>query len=194
MQRVKHVKYCHTVHAGGLILRSLQSPCHGQARKDLVQLLENVASGKITYVVMPNQAMAWKVIVRCYLAISLLTLAIGMGFYLNGLTLILPFSGLEVIALGLALYFTARQSGERELITISTDLIAIERGHEKPVSKNEFQRAWSTIVLERPAHHWYPRRLFIRSHGVQVEIGAFLNEQERQGLAEELQRAIRCIS
>ena len=118
-----------------------------------------------------------------YSLIASITLFIGATFYWLGYSLILPFSGLEVLLLGVALYVTAWRGGMREVVLFTEDAILVERGHHRPEEIQRFQRAWAQIVLERSWNSWYPSRLLVRSHGRQAEIGRFLNEQERQGLA-----------
>ncbi len=92
--------------------------------------------------------------------------------------------------LGIALYLTAWRSKIQEVISISETEIVIERGRKKPESRHVFQRPWTKLVLERSRNNWYPSRLLVRSHSEQVEIGQFLNEQERQGLAELLDQTL----
>ena len=139
---------------------------------------------------MPNQAMPWNQLLRWYLLVSMIALGIGIYFFSIGLTLVLPFSGLEVLALGFALYISAWRSNEKQVIRISSDLVEIETGFLAPVKCRNFHRGWTRVILEPPPHPWYPSRLVIGSHGSHVEIGAFLNEQERQGFAIELKRAL----
>jgi len=126
-----------------------------------------------------------------YLGIATITFTIGLSFYFNGLTLILPFSGIEVLALGAALYICAWRGGVQEVIWIDNDKVVIESGRLEPESRVVFPRAWVKVVLERSWNCWYPSRLLLRSHGRQVEIGKFLNEQERQGFALELCNALK---
>lgn len=126
-----------------------------------------------------------------YSGIATVTISIGVFFYIMGLTLILPFSGIEVLALGLALYVCARRGELQEVISIDKDHIIVEQGRHHPERRAVFQRIWAKVVLEQPWNSWYPSRLLIRSHGQQLEIGRFLNEQERQGLAQELYAALR---
>lgn len=149
---------------------------------------DNAGTG---FVVKPNQAMSWRSLMLVYTGIAAVTLTIGVSFYLIGLTLILPFSGIEILALGAAFYVTAAKGDEQEVILIDRDTIVIESGRKHPENRETFQRAWARVVLERSRNSWYPDRLVIRSHGRQVEIGKFLNEQERQGLALELGRALK---
>lgn len=140
---------------------------------------------------MPNKAMPWHQLVRLYCIIALFSLGVAIGFFSQGLTLILPFAGLELIALGIVLYVSAWRGGVREVINIADDKVRIETGRDSAEQQHQFERAWVQVVLEQSWHNWYPSRLYLRSHGQQVEIGHFLNEQERQGLAKELYRAIK---
>ncbi len=143
------------------------------------------------FVVKPNQAMSWPSLMLVFAGIATVTLTIGVSFYLIGLTLILPFSGIEILALGAALYITSCNGDVQEVIVINRDTIVVERGRRGPEQREIFQRPWTQAVLERSWNSWYPSRLLIRSHGRQLEIGKFLNEQERQGLAKELGKALK---
>ncbi len=149
---------------------------------------DNSGSG---YVIRPNQAISWRTLICLYLIIFAVSMAIGLSFFMTGLTYVLPFSGLEMLALGAALYVTAHRGGVQEVIIIGTETITVESGRQVPESHEEFSRAWANVVLERSWNSWYPSRLLIRSHGRQLEIGRFLNEQERQGLALELTGALK---
>ena len=143
------------------------------------------------FVIKPNQAISWRSLMLVYMGIATVTITVGASFFVMGLTLILPFSGIEVLALGAAFYVTAWRGGVQEVISINRDNIIVERGRQSPEQREVFQRAWAKVILEQSWNSWYPSRLLIRSHGRQLEIGRFLNEQERQGLALELYNALK---
>jgi uncharacterized membrane protein len=134
--------------------------------------------------------MSWRLLLTLYGLMVAVSLGIGTAYFLIGLTLVLPFSGLEMLALGAALYITALRGGERQVITISDREVIIEIGRKQPEQRYQFQRAWARVILERVPASWYPSRLLIRSHGRELEIGRFLNEQERLGLANCLRQAL----
>lgn len=140
-------------------------------------------------VIEPNRSMSWQTLVSLYLLMVFVSLVIGLAYFHIGLTLVLPFCGLEMLALGAALYVTSWRGSIREVVTVDEKSVAIESGRDKPTERYEFQRPWTQVILQRSGG-WYPSRLFIRSHGRQVEIGRFLNEEERRGLAEALARII----
>ncbi len=157
----------------------------------MITCLGNSGETNEGFVVTPNKAMPWHQLVWSYSIISGFTIGIALGFFFQGLTLVLPFAGLEIVALGVALYISAWRGGVKEVISITGDRIRIEIGHDSPEQRHELKRVWAQVVLERPWNNWYPSRLFIRSHRRQVEIGRFLNEAERRGLAIELQKLIK---
>ncbi len=140
---------------------------------------------------MPNQAMPWHQLVWLYSITASFTITVALGFFFQGLTLILPFAGLELVALGAVLYVSAWCGGIREVNSVTGDKIRIEIGHGSPEQCHELKRVWAQVILERSWNNWYPSRLLIRSHGQQAEIGCFLNESERQGLAIELRKVIK---
>lgn len=141
-------------------------------------------------VIEPNRSMSWQTLVSLYLLMVFVSLVIGLAYFHIGLTLVLPFCGLEMLALGAALYVTSWRNSIREVVTVDDQSVAVEVGREKPVERHEFQRGWTKVILERPPVSWHPSRLLIRSHGRQVEVGQFLNEEERRGLAQLLIRMI----
>lgn len=143
-----------------------------------------------TIMVMPNRAMPWQHIMMIYLLISGVTISIAFGFFTQGLTLILPFAGLELLALGVVLYISAWRSNIKEVVNVAEEKIRIEIGRNGPEKTYELDKTWAKVVLERSWNNWYPSRLLLRSHGRQIEIGKFLNEQERQCLGAELKKVI----
>ena len=153
--------------------------------------LTNENDLKTTIMVMPNRAMPWQHIMMIYLLVSGVTISIAFSFFTQGLTLILPFAGLELLALGVVLYISAWRSNIKEVVNVTEEKIRIEIGRDVPEKIYELDKAWANIVLERSWNNWYPSRLLLRSHGRQLEIGKFLNEQERQFLAIELNKAIK---
>lgn len=158
--------------------------------KCMIRELKAAHDQQRTFVIAPNQSMSWKGLLLAFGAIAGVTLAVGGFFWLRGFTLVLPFSGLEALALGAALYVTAWRGGTREVITITDDSVSVETGRSKPEQRHDFQRYWTKVILRRPWVAWYPSKLLLCSHGREIEVGRFLNEEERKGLAQVLRSAI----
>lgn len=120
----------------------------------------------------------------------LISFGIAGVFAAVGYWAVLPFAGLEMAVLGVALYLCASQAAWCEVISIDEDQVQVIKGRDRPEQTFVFNRHWARVVLSRPAATGHPGRLSIRSHGQEVEVGAFLNRKEREQLASALQRAI----
>lgn len=148
-------------------------------------------SGAISHIVVrPNQSMTWGQMKLVFMAVASVSLTIGLGFAAMGFWPILPFAGLELLALGYCLYRCARGSEMREVITLDDGTITVERGRKAPESRWQFHRHWISVRLVKPSAAWLPSRLELREKGASVEIGGFLTEYERRRLADELNAAI----
>lgn len=156
----------------------------------MIVSLDNSNKESTGFLVMPNRAMPWRQQLIFFSIIAAFSLGIAVGFFMQGLTLILPFAGLELLALGTALYVSAWRGGRREVVKFDGDTVIVEVGRDGPEQRFEFDRIWLRVVLQKSWSSWYPSRLLLRSHGRQIEIGSFLNEQERQALAITLRKAL----
>ena len=138
----------------------------------------------------PNCSLSWRGALKIYLVIALCCLGIGFAFATHGFWPVLPFAGLEVVVLGAAFYLCVTRSQTREVVTVNADIVTVEKGRQQPRERWECPRAWARVILEHSPIAWYPSRLAVAFHGQQVEIGRFLNEQERCELAEDLEGVI----
>lgn len=117
--------------------------------------------------------------------------AIAGSFWVLGLWLVWPFSGLEWLVLAYALHWSLRNSELKEVVTIDATHVLVERGRRRPEQKYEFQRAWVQIRWCKPRFRGYSGNLELRSHGKQVVLGEFLPETERKKLMQELSRILK---
>jgi uncharacterized membrane protein len=109
---------------------------------------------------------------------------------LKGFWPVLPFAGLEMLLLGWALNVSLERRFHRQTITVTESDVSVESRDRLRVSRVVFPRHWAQVKLRRPAARLHPSRLTIESHGRQCELGSFLTEEERRGLALRLQRVI----
>jgi uncharacterized membrane protein len=156
----------------------------------VVELVCDPAGLDCHWVIRPNQSLSWRGALKVYAFIALCCLGIGIAFALNGFWPVLPFAGLEVVVLGTAFYLCLSRSQMREVVTVTADAVTVEKGRRRPQERWECPRAWARISLERSPIAWYPSRLVIAFQGRDVEIGRFLNEEERCRLAVELKQII----
>ena len=103
---------------------------------------------------------------------------------------ILPFAGVELALLAWALKVSLERRFHRQTITVTERQVQVESLDGRGSSQLVFPRHWAQVKLRRPAARLHPSRLTIESHGRQYELGGFLTEEERRGLALRLQRHI----
>jgi uncharacterized membrane protein len=82
------------------------------------------------------------------------------------------------------------RGAHRQCITVSENSVLIEDLEPPRVSRVEFPRHWTQVRIRAGGSPLHPSRLTVESRGRQHEIGRFLNEQERLGLAQRLRRLI----
>ena len=109
---------------------------------------------------------------------------------LKGFWPILPFAGLEMLLLGWALKVSLERRFHRQIIVVTDSDVSIESCDRRRHAHIVFPRHWAQVKLRRSAAQLHPSRLTIESHGRQCELGSFLTEEERRGLARRLQRLI----
>jgi uncharacterized membrane protein len=141
-------------------------------------------------VLSPNCSITWRELVLFYLFTCLVAIAVGLFFTLQGMWLVLPFSGLEMLALGIGLYLTSRKVYRKEVITLDSGRTRIEKGVQRAVQSWEFKTPWVRIIDEPGDGRNPRRRLAIGMHGAAVEVGSFLANSEKDALAFQLKDCI----
>jgi len=116
-------------------------------------------------------------------SLAFVTFGTAGFFTLQGFWPVLPFAGLEIGLLWWAVQASLRAGRQRELILISDDSVVVERQGPARTSRILFARHWATVKLRDPLAALHPSRLMIESHGKACEVGRFLTEDERRGLA-----------
>jgi uncharacterized membrane protein len=121
-------------------------------------------------------------------SLAVITLAISLGFAVQGAWPVVPFAGAECVALYLAYRWLKRHEGDYECVTIEAERVVVECSDAGRVSRDEFPRYWTRVVLEREAGGRL--RVCLRSHGHAVQIGRWLSEEARRRAAQDLKRHI----
>jgi uncharacterized membrane protein len=150
---------------------------------------ENSGQG-FRFVLAPNRSISWRELLLFYFLTCVLALAIGLFFALQGMWLVLPFSGLEMLAMGLGLYITSRKVYRREVITLDPQRLRIEKGMHRIDQSWEFKTSWVSVRNDRDNIRHGRRRLVIGASGSSVEVGSFLANSEKDALAFQLKECI----
>lgn len=149
------------------------------------------------FVIRPNRSLSWRESLLFVTAVSLLLGLVSAVFAVRGYWMILPFAGLEVAALAYCTYRVAHAGMRCEVISMDASQVIVEKGRQRcsdserggPESRVCFPRSWTRVELRKHGS-WYPDKLLLSSSGVDVELGAFLADDEKQQLAGELRRQL----
>ena len=148
------------------------------------------SGGAYRFVILPNCSISWRQLLVFYLLTCALALVIGLLFLYGGMWLVLPFSGLEMMALGTALYLTSRKVHRRQVITLDAERVTIEKGVRQVEQSWQFQTAGTRVLKENEGSAGGHRKVVLGAHGNYVEIGEFLDNPEKDELAFRLKDCI----
>jgi uncharacterized membrane protein len=116
----------------------------------------------------------------------------GLAFALRGLWGILPFVGLELVAVAAAFVCYGRHANDYERIELGAQVVEIERVEAARSTVMTLTRPWARVELEEPQSGWRGKvRVFLAAGGERVEVGRLLAEDRRAALARELRLALR---
>ena len=156
----------------------------------MVSVNKDITGKGYRFVLSPNCSISWRELIVFYVVTCLVSLAVGLFFSLQGLWLVLPFSGLEMLALGLGLYITSRKVYRREVITLGPECTRIEKGVHQVDESWEFKTPWMRLVDQQTEGFGSTRKLALSMSGESVEIGSFLVNSEKDALAFQLKDCI----
>lgn len=134
-----------------------------------------------------NCSLAPGQLLRVYLSLCLVSLAIAVGFYLQGASFVLYFAGFELFLLGLALLVYARHAADQESITLVGRRVEVVQWHGSRERRAEFPAEW--LAVEPSAGQG--SLLELSAHGQRVRVGRFVRPHQRAALAQELRQALR---
>ena len=122
-----------------------------------------------------------------YGPLCLVSLGIGVFFWLQGATLVLPFAWIEVLAVGAALLVYTRHATDRESIRLQRGRLTVEHVFGRHVERAEFAPAWVRVEPE----HGDRSLIELSGQGQRIAVGRFVRPELRRQLAEELRWALR---
>lgn len=139
----------------------------------------------------PNCSASWRSNKLVLLALSIPSLGAATGLALMGAWPILPIAGLELLALGSALYYVNWKQQYRHVITLSDDTVCIDKGFYAPRQRWSFPRPGTGLAIVPERHPWDGPGLSLQGTGESVSIGEFLNRDDSLKLAALLRQEMR---
>jgi uncharacterized membrane protein len=116
-------------------------------------------------------------------ATAAFSFAIGVAFAWHGLWMVLPFAGVEMIALAAAFYVNGRHASDYERFALAAHTLEVEVSDAGRVSRHRFNPEWVRVVLGRSPRHV---RVALAAQGRELEVGRHLSDAGRALLGREL--------
>ena len=156
----------------------------------MVETSTDTSTGLSTIVLRPNNSASWQFNVVIVSSLAFIAFCISTFYALQGLWLIFPFAGITASALLTCLYLRLRANIRIEVITFDESTVIIERGCYQAEKSWKYHRLWTKILVKRPGTRGRQKQIFIRSHGKELELGSFLNKQDKDILIQNLKSVI----
>lgn len=156
----------------------------------MVETRINEATGLATIVLKPNNSSSWQFNMQILASLAVIVFLLSSYFAFQGLWLVFPFSGLMILSLYICLYLRVRDNIKTEVITFDESTVIVERGSYHAEKTWKYHRLWTKIFVEKPSLRGRPKKIYIRSHGKELELGSFLNKKDKEILIKDLKSAV----
>lgn len=124
-----------------------------------------------------------------FASIVAVSFAFGAVFAAQGLWLVLPFVGIEMLAVAAAFFCYGRRAADYERIEIGDDQVAVEKVEGSQRSLRRLPSPWTRVELQRLGRSGRVR-VWLAAGAERVEVGRHLLDARRMQLAEELRGAL----
>lgn len=143
--------------------------------------------GVVCLVAARNCALTPRQLWRVYAGLAALSVAVAAVWSAMGAWVVIPFTVLELAAVGLAFLLWGRHATDRELIWLGSDVVKVEVHEADRVTGFTFSTQWVQLVV-------HPRGagagLWLRGQGQEVRLGRHLDAAGRRALARQLTEAL----
>ncbi|MFO7189237.1 MAG: DUF2244 domain-containing protein [Pseudomonadota bacterium] len=139
-----------------------------------------VSAADFSLTVKRNCSISPQTLLWLLLATVLLSFGIATGFALLGAWPVLPFAGIEMLALAIAFYVNGRHAADYERIVRKGSDLFVEVADAERVSIHRFD-ARGVRVLMHEARNGL--RIALAERGKELEVGRHLDAPGRRGLA-----------
>lgn len=142
-------------------------------------------------VAQPNHSSSWRNNRLLLFALAVPSIGSAIALALLGAWPILPFAGLEMTALGAALYYVNWKLQYRHVITLDAQSVRIDKGHYAPARSWQLSRDGAALSITPERHPWEGPRISLHSADQWVSVGEFLNRDDCLSLLALLREELR---
>lgn len=137
----------------------------------------------------PNRSATWEE-TRLFVAVICgTTLAIGIFWTFIGAWMVLPFSGLEAALVAYLFYRVCQSTYQRQVITCDSSKVVVQFGTHFPKRSWTLERERTRLSVTEPTHELDALKLVIADTQHDIELGSFLNKEDKELALKELRKA-----
>ena len=119
--------------------------------------------------------------------LSLVSLCVGLFFWLQGALLVLPFAVLEILVVGICFLVFSKHVLDQERIVVDAMQVVVEHEQGGVRERAQFRREWVRIEPQGGEHSL----IAVSGQGKTVQVGRYVRPESREALAHALRRAVR---
>ena len=154
--------------------------------------VKELEATKFEILLKPNSSLTGAARVLFLGSIFFICSVIGIGFFLAGGTMILPFAGLEIILVYLAFRLSFNWSNQKQIIILSKEHVEVRvDGLKEFFTWKEF-RSFATFNISKDQS--MEDKISFRSKGKEIYVGNFLNKGDKEKLKEEVSLIIQKLN
>ena len=145
--------------------------------------------GSVLWLLKRNCSLAPRHLLAVFGSLACLSLAIAGLLWTQGATLVVPFAGLEIVALGAATLAYARHAADRERLLLRSGRLTVECTLGRTVERAEFEPSWVRVEPQSGERSL----IELSGQGQRIAVGRFVRPDQRRALADELRFALRRV-
>lgn len=134
-----------------------------------------------------NCSLSPRQLLGVYLSLCCVSMAIALGFWVQGASLVLPIAWIELAVVGGALLVFARHAGDRESIRLQDGRLTVEQQWGSRTLRVDFLPAWVRVEPESGDRSLVE----LSGQGRRVVVGRHIRPELRRQLADEIRWALR---
>ena len=148
----------------------------------------DIQNGTQRLVITANRSMSWHTNKKILLFMFCVNMTIALSWAAMGAWMVLPFAGLEILLVGLAMYYVSWKLNFKEVIIIEVDSLTLQKGVYFPKQQWQWQFR-DTVLIKKASKYRMSAPTLLLSHlNEAIEIGSSLNRDEKKELREHLLR------
>lgn len=115
----------------------------------------------------------------------------GLGFAVFGLWMVLPFVGVELVAVAAAFFCYGWHAADFERIAVAADRLSVEHVEGARKRQWQFDPRQTHVQIESSGRRWGSRvHVFLMAPGVSLELGRYLLDHRRSQLGREIMSSL----